>query len=266
MRGAVVPGWPQEDTQCGRHVTVRATPTASQSSTENSPSSVYALSSAAMTFGEAVEARSEGVPSPDDDGAASPSSPSLFAAPVALRDVGSSTPLRVMSLGASTSSIQSLVRMEPAADVEGALSPALTPASSPTPTPHGSPGLRPADGVIVVRTKRRLSDEYEMLNPIGHGTFSTVHAARHRGSGVLRAAKVLDRRRLRFSGGGSLKHLLREVAILRELEHPNIIRVLDVFEEVRRAMCLVRVWVSACRTVSRASLPASTPCLWSCVH
>ncbi|SPQ98485.1 non-specific serine/threonine protein kinase [Plasmodiophora brassicae] len=75
-------------------------------------------------------------------------------------------------------------------------------------------------------------DNYHVLEPIGEGSFGKVYKARHKATGHLVAMKFITKRR-------SQEVLLRqEIAILQDLNHPNIILLLDSFE-TNAEICLV---------------------------
>jgi len=71
-----------------------------------------------------------------------------------------------------------------------------------------------------------LQDKYERLDKIGSGVFGTVYQARNRQTGETVAVKHLV-----FDddfNDGVPAHVIREVCILRDFEHKNVVRLLDV--------------------------------------
>lgn len=63
------------------------------------------------------------------------------------------------------------------------------------------------------------------------GQFAIVRKCRQKGTGKEYAAKFIKKRRLASSRRGvSREEIEREVSILREIRHPNIITLHDVFE------------------------------------
>ncbi|XP_016044407.2 death-associated protein kinase 3 [Erinaceus europaeus] len=76
-----------------------------------------------------------------------------------------------------------------------------------------------------------VETHYEMGEELGSGQFAIVRKCRQQGSGREFAAKFIKKRRLSSSRRGvSRQEIEREVDILRELRHPNIITLHDVFE------------------------------------
>ncbi|KAF4138432.1 Protein kinase domain [Phytophthora infestans] len=72
-----------------------------------------------------------------------------------------------------------------------------------------------------------LASRYELLEKIGNGAFGEVHRARDLASGEIRAIK-----RLRVKDDGQLSVVpaaqFQEIETMRQLQHPNIIKLLDV--------------------------------------
>ncbi|XP_047671546.1 death-associated protein kinase 3 [Tachysurus fulvidraco] len=72
---------------------------------------------------------------------------------------------------------------------------------------------------------------YEMGEELGSGQFAIVRKCREKSSGVEYAAKFIKKRRLSSSRRGvSREEIEREVNILREIQHSNIITLHDIFE------------------------------------
>ncbi|XP_058138085.1 death-associated protein kinase 3 isoform X1 [Dasypus novemcinctus] len=72
---------------------------------------------------------------------------------------------------------------------------------------------------------------YEMGEELGSGQFAIVRKCRQKGTGKEYAAKFIKKRRLSSSRRGvSREEIEREVNILREIRHPNIITLHDIFE------------------------------------
>ncbi|TSL47678.1 Death-associated protein kinase 3 [Bagarius yarrelli] len=72
---------------------------------------------------------------------------------------------------------------------------------------------------------------YEMGEELGSGQFAIVRKCREKSTGVEYAAKFIKKRRLSSSRRGvSREEIEREVNILREIQHTNIITLHDIFE------------------------------------
>ncbi|KAK4774787.1 hypothetical protein SAY86_009722 [Trapa natans] len=68
----------------------------------------------------------------------------------------------------------------------------------------------------------KSAESYHKINKIGQGTYSNVYKARDRETGKLVALKKV---RFDTSEPESIKFMAREIMILRELDHPNIVRL-----------------------------------------
>ncbi|KAM4551391.1 death-associated protein kinase 3 [Odontesthes bonariensis] len=72
---------------------------------------------------------------------------------------------------------------------------------------------------------------YEMEEELGSGQFAIVRKCKEKSTGVEYAAKFIKKRRLSSSRRGvSREEIEREVNILREIQHSNIITLHDIFE------------------------------------
>eukprot|EP01035_Chromulina_nebulosa_P035649 gene35649-47934_t len=89
------------------------------------------------------------------------------------------------------------------------------------------------DGIEVFKSK------YDVVKYIGKGGFSTVHLCRHKLTAVEYAVKVVDLRALRMKERFNPSRLRREVDIIRQLRHPNIIQFEEVFENFDQLMIVM---------------------------
>lgn len=70
-----------------------------------------------------------------------------------------------------------------------------------------------------------------MHEVLGEGALSRVRRATHKLSKVLRAVKIVRKEDLEF---GERRKLLDEIELLKELDHPNIGRVIEMFEDKKK--------------------------------
>ncbi|KHJ88336.1 hypothetical protein OESDEN_11874, partial [Oesophagostomum dentatum] len=93
--------------------------------------------------------------------------------------------------------------------------------------------LRPSAGMGSSRSGgRRPPDDphvgkYKLLKTIGKGNFAKVKLAKHTITGQEVAIKIIDKTALNPS---SLQKLFREVKIMKQLDHPNIVKLYQVME------------------------------------
>ena len=93
-----------------------------------------------------------------------------------------------------------------------------------------SDGTKPKTNVPETTNHRRILAGYQIIKPLGEGNVGTVYLARDRDvdSSTIYALKILkpvfrteERKR------NALERLLREAEAVSELEHPNIVRVIE---------------------------------------
>lgn len=70
-----------------------------------------------------------------------------------------------------------------------------------------------------------LSAKFQKIEKIGEGTYGVVYKARDRATGRFIALKKI---RLENEVEGVPSTAIREIALLKELRHPNVVRLLDV--------------------------------------
>ena len=77
----------------------------------------------------------------------------------------------------------------------------------------------------------KLREDYAIGRLLGQGNFGTVHFCTHKISGQARAIKFFVKEKLVDIG---LKEILNEFNILKSLDHPNIVRLYEFYEEEDR--------------------------------
>ena len=82
---------------------------------------------------------------------------------------------------------------------------------------------------FVGESKDRVENKYYFMKPpLGAGLFGTVFKARHKQTGHIRAIKKI---RKDHSKAKTLETLLKDVEVLKKLDHPNIIKVYEYFQD-----------------------------------
>jgi cyclin-dependent kinase len=77
----------------------------------------------------------------------------------------------------------------------------------------------------------RRIDRYQKLEKIGEGTYGVVHKARDTTTGEIVALKKI---RLESDDEGIPSTAIREISLLKELQHPNIVCLKDVIHTDRK--------------------------------
>uniref|UniRef100_A0ABI7XSF4 Protein kinase domain-containing protein n=1 Tax=Felis catus TaxID=9685 RepID=A0ABI7XSF4_FELCA len=79
--------------------------------------------------------------------------------------------------------------------------------------------------------QQKVEDFYDIGEELGSGQFAIVKKCREKSTGLEYAAKFIKKRQSRASRRGvSREEIEREVSILRQVLHPNVITLHDVFE------------------------------------
>lgn len=78
---------------------------------------------------------------------------------------------------------------------------------------------------------KRILDLFQRIEKIGEGTYGVVYKAKDRQTGKVIALKKI---RLDTDSEGVPSTAIREIALLRELSHPNIVQLLDVIHSSTR--------------------------------
>ncbi|OMJ90348.1 hypothetical protein SteCoe_7258 [Stentor coeruleus] len=84
--------------------------------------------------------------------------------------------------------------------------------------------LTPGDFVII--KSEPVTEDYVFENVVGYGAFGEVRRAYHKVLKLERAIKSID---ISHCKEKDIQKLLKEVSILKLLDHPNIIRIFDVY-------------------------------------
>ena len=71
-------------------------------------------------------------------------------------------------------------------------------------------------------------DDYRIINKLGKGSFGSVYKVKHKITGDIRAMKII-KNPLNSNNNPLDKKFLKEIQLLKELEHPNIIKIFEYY-------------------------------------
>ena len=77
----------------------------------------------------------------------------------------------------------------------------------------------------------RFSDVYAKGKTLGNGAFGEVKQCQHRDTQVIRAVKILKKDQMTREEQTSFQ---KETSVLKQLDHPNIIKLYEMFEDDRK--------------------------------
>lgn len=82
-----------------------------------------------------------------------------------------------------------------------------------------------------------VEDKYNMKETLGTGAFSQVRLAESKEDGKMCAIKIIDKKALR----GKEDSLENEIKVLRRLKHPNIVQLMETFEDKEHVYLVIEL-------------------------
>ena len=81
---------------------------------------------------------------------------------------------------------------------------------------------------FILENKGKFTDFYKLGGVLGEGAYGTVRKCAHNSCGQIRAVKIMSKADLSTTDALKLK---QEIEILRNLDHPNIMKLYEIFED-----------------------------------
>lgn len=82
---------------------------------------------------------------------------------------------------------------------------------------------------FILERQGKLKDSYKIGHKIGDGAFSSVRVIKHRLTGEKRAVKTIHKKAIQCPSDRQM--VFNEVAILKSLDHPNIVRLHEFYQD-----------------------------------
>eukprot|EP00906_Rhabdomonas_costata_P031229 RCo044118 len=86
---------------------------------------------------------------------------------------------------------------------------------------------------------KTVGGKYELGRTLGKGHFSKVKAATNVQTGQQVAVKIMERRAL--ADEGMEEHLRREIAVMRKMEHPYVVGLIDVYQTAKHVYLVIEL-------------------------
>ena len=83
--------------------------------------------------------------------------------------------------------------------------------------------------IFIRKYQSKFLDDYTLLRKIGRGAYATVYLAKHNQTSENRAVKIIDKS---LASTNSIKNANAEFQMLKKLDHPNIIKVYGMYEDI----------------------------------
>ena len=81
---------------------------------------------------------------------------------------------------------------------------------------------------FIKKAGGKLLESYDVIRQLGKGGFGKVYEVRHKKTGEIRACKHLSKLNI-----NNLEKFKNEIELLRKMDHPNIIKLYEIFESER---------------------------------
>ena len=82
---------------------------------------------------------------------------------------------------------------------------------------------------LITLINSKPEDNYKIINKLGKGSFGSVYKVKHKITGEIRAMKIIKNTSISDNDGMVNKKFLKEIQVLRDLEHPNIIKIFEYY-------------------------------------
>ena len=93
--------------------------------------------------------------------------------------------------------------------------------------PAKSTDIKIGSRMLVGENKDAITNNYKIEKKIGSGSFGKVYKVRHLLTDSIRAMKVIKKDAAKFQDDNH--DFLKEIQILQELDHPNILKVFEYY-------------------------------------
>jgi calcium-dependent protein kinase len=95
----------------------------------------------------------------------------------------------------------------------------------------------PKDYFLGEENRRNINDYYEITkNELGKGSYGKVHLGKLKGTNLKRAIKIIEKAKV-----SNVKRFKLEVEIMMRLDHPNILRLIDYFEDQKNVYLVLEL-------------------------
>lgn len=98
-------------------------------------------------------------------------------------------------------------------------------------------GILIKKSTMIIQNLRDLEDEYEVGDKLGSGSYGIVKMCTHRITGQERAVKIIEKKKIK-----NMAQFRTEIKILQTLDHPNVIKMYEFFEDETNIYLVLEKW------------------------
>ena len=85
-------------------------------------------------------------------------------------------------------------------------------------------------GLFVQSFSTNPYEKYEIISQLGEGSYGKVYKVKEKGTDIFRAMKIV-KKRFSYDNPEEEKRIKKEMQILKKLDHPNIIKVFEFYND-----------------------------------
>jgi calcium-dependent protein kinase len=91
---------------------------------------------------------------------------------------------------------------------------------------HIEHSIKSSGSVFIKENTGNIKDFYKISSCIGRGAYGEVRKCLHKETKALRAVKIINKK---YLASNEQERLVGEINILKQLDHPNILKLYEFF-------------------------------------
>mmetsp|Transcript_890 Transcript_890/g.2052 ORF Transcript_890/g.2052 Transcript_890/m.2052 type:complete len:739 (+) Transcript_890:87-2303(+) len=96
-----------------------------------------------------------------------------------------------------------------------------------------------SDAYLVVESKAPFEENFKVSKVLGEGAYGTVNLCVHKATNARRAVKTIMTSSSK--SGNSLKVIEREIGVMKEMDHPNIVKLYEIYKDKQSFKLIMEV-------------------------
>ena len=83
--------------------------------------------------------------------------------------------------------------------------------------------------LLISQVKTDPFKDYEEIKVLGSGSFAKVLLVKNNVTGLIRAMKIIKKRKITEDDGSTDIEILNEINILKQIDHPNVVKIFEFY-------------------------------------